>query len=109
MVFHNYIRKIYDVNNDNPNHQLDHHDHHGHQVVKYHNEILHKENEVDDMKIEEENKHMCNRRNVQLDALIIQTMDLDYDFYDEDYESDDKEMHQYHLDVIHFEQTTMDA
>jgi hypothetical protein len=36
-------------------------------------------------------------------------MDLDYDFYDEDYEHNDKEMHQYHLDVIHFEQTTMDA
>ena len=49
---------------------------------------------------------MYNKPNVQLDALIIQTMDLDYDFDDEDYENDDKEMHQYHLDVIHFEQTT---
>ncbi len=28
---------------------------------------------------------------------------------DENYEHDGKEMHQYRLDVIHFEQTTMDA
>ena len=36
-------------------------------------------------------------------------MDQDYDFDDEDYGNDDKEMHQYRLDLIHFEQTTMDA
>jgi hypothetical protein len=54
------------------------------------------------MKKEEENKHMYSKRNVQLDALINQTMDQDYYSCDEDYENDDKEMLQYHLHVNHF-------
>ncbi len=61
------------------------------------------------MKKEEEYKQMYNKRSVRLDAWIIQTMDQDYGFDDEDYEHDGKEMHQYRLDVIHFEQTIMDA
>ncbi len=52
---------------------------------------------------------MYNKRSVQLDAWIIQTMDQDYGFDDENYQHDGREMHQYRLDVIHFEQTTMDA
>jgi hypothetical protein len=103
MYLHNYIQNIYDVDNEKLDHQLDHHGHHGQQLVKYHNGILYKENEVDDMKKEEENKHMYNKRNVQLDALIIQTRDQDYDFYDEDYENDDTKMHQYRLGIIHIE------
>ena len=100
---------MHDVNNENLHHQPDHHGHRDHQWVQYQHEILHKENEVDDRKKEEENKRMYNRTNVRLDALIVQTRDQDSDFDDEDYEHDDKEMRQYRLDVIHFEQTTMDA
>jgi hypothetical protein len=54
------------------------------------------------MKKEAENRHMYNKGDAQLDALIIQTMDQDFDFYDEDYDNVDKEMHLYHLHVIHF-------
>ena len=61
------------------------------------------------MKKEEKNKHMYNKENAQRDALINQTMDQDYDFDDEDYENNDKEMRQYHLRGNYFEQTTMDA
>ncbi len=103
MFLHNYNRKMHDVNNEKHHHQLDHHDHHDHQLGKYHNEIYNKENELDDMRKQEENKHMYNKENVQLDALINQTMDQDYDFDDEDYENDEKEMSQYHLEPIHSE------
>jgi hypothetical protein len=34
---------------------------------------------------------MYNKRNVRLDAWIIQTMNQDYDFDDENYEHDGKE------------------
>ncbi len=68
MVLHNYIRKTHDVNNENLHHQQDHHNHRAHQLVQYRHGILRKENEVDGMKTEEENKHMYNKRNVRRDA-----------------------------------------
>jgi hypothetical protein len=93
---------MHDVSSENVHHQLAHHDHRGSRWVKYRHGILNRENEVDDMQKAKENKRNCNKRNARLDAWIIQTMDQDYDFDDEDYEHDDKEMHRYHLDVIHY-------
>lgn len=55
------------------------------------------------------NRRMYNRRNVQQDASINQTMVLDYGFDDVNYESVETEKPQYHLDANRFEQTTMDA
>jgi hypothetical protein len=102
MALRNYIQTMNDVSNENLPHQLDHHDHHDHQWVKYPHGIWHRENEVDDMQKGEENKRMYNKANARLDAWIIQTMDQDYDFDDEDYEHDDREMHRYHLELIHW-------
>ena len=64
---------------------------------------------MDDKQKEEENRRVCNRKNVQLDAWKVQTMDQDFDFDDEDYENVDKEMRPDPLLLVHFSQTTMGA
>ncbi len=89
------------VSSENDHQQLDHHDHRGSRWVKYRHGILYRENEVDGMQKVKENKRNCNKGNARLDALIIQTMDQDCNFDDEDYEHDDREMHRYHLELIH--------
>ena len=107
--FHSYTQISHDANSEMLNHLRDLHNHRDRRSVKGRHEIWHRESEVDDTRREEENKHMNNKRNVQLDALINPTMGPDCDFDDVNYVHDDIEMRRYHHRANHFEQTTTDG